>query len=567
MIALNGTPPDGVSIDVIDPFRVFVDEGAPNPYPTQTKPAIILAGGRDVAYTYREAADGTKPTVLLVGGFGSNTLTGGTMSFGNFLPSNHVAQAHAHFADRSGFDATGQTIIGQQIANAVPPSNPSGVAGAAIYGSRGGLMVGGPGNNTFFAMGAGVYEMVGGGYVNSFTIRPSFNGVPASYQIDGGGGESRLVVQAPADENVTFENSTLVDKYNPAFKALAVQANAGLSATAHGIQKVHIVAAPGSSIELGDTSEVNVQFSITGTANIKLGGSAAPDVFDVSTDYNFYGKSNHRYVRQLVGRPYWLTGFYYDDHGYLEDFEQDIQEGLFDLMPPGPFGYNHVNNQYVNVSTSTGRDYIGELSYDITRTFGTTGKVETLRFDVGDSGRSSLTLDGKGSSDDYNISLGLGSFIDVKVEDSDTSTQNTLDVDFRHPLLLPYEATLANDFLRLKYFTPIYHFDALHWNGVSYNTTGYHFYTSSVTYAPAVYFGGNVDIALRTGREFQQTVVNRTSAPVNQHASIIVDGVLAPYEAPLMPAGWNAFTDGIGYGFEFPNDNTVCQTVYADDRI
>ncbi len=67
------------------------------------------------------------------------------------LPSNHVAQAHAHFADHSGFDATGQNIIGQQIANAVPSSNPSGVAGAAIFANRGGLMVGGPGNNTFFA--------------------------------------------------------------------------------------------------------------------------------------------------------------------------------------------------------------------------------------------------------------------------------------------------------------------------------------------------------------------------------------------------------------------------------
>ncbi len=61
LVALSGAAPDGVSINVIDPFRVFYDEGATIPYPPQTKPAIVLVGGKDVVYTYSEVADGTHP--------------------------------------------------------------------------------------------------------------------------------------------------------------------------------------------------------------------------------------------------------------------------------------------------------------------------------------------------------------------------------------------------------------------------------------------------------------------------------------------------------------------------
>ena len=72
----------------------------------------------------------------------------------------------------------------------------------------------------------------------------------------------------PAGENVTFENSTVADKYNPAYKALAVEANAGLSATAHGIKRCKIVATSGSTVTLGDTSELNIEFSIVGGVNL-----------------------------------------------------------------------------------------------------------------------------------------------------------------------------------------------------------------------------------------------------------------------------------------------------------
>ena len=509
LIALDGTPPDQVAINVIDPFRVFVDEGVIiNPYPAQTKPAVILAGGKDVVYSYAEAADGTKPNVLLVGGFGSNTLTGGTMEFGNFLPSSRVAQAHAHFADISGFDAVGQSLIGQQIANAVPPSTPSGIIGATMSASRGGLMMGGPGNNSFYATGAGDYEMVGGNWLNSFDISPSYRGAPATYQIDGGGGASKLVVRVPGDENVIFENSTIVDKYTPTLKALDVLANAGLSATAHGIQKVHIVAAAGSSIELGDTSEVDIQFSIAGSAHLKFGGSPAPDDFSVVAQYAYNGRANRYNVPAL--EPFDNTG-YSGSH----DFDNGIQD----------FTVRSLDSFY-------GR-HDGPV-YTIVRTFGTNGKTQSIPFAVGDSNSSSITLDGKGASDDYDIGLGIGTFFDITVEDSDAATQNSLTVDYQQAYLLSHRATLTDSSLKLEYFTPIILFP------VTFTTQVTHFYTASATYSPSVHFGANVDIAFVATGPFQQLIVNRPNAP--QRASILFDGI---YTVP--GGGGQAFPTNFAY--------------------
>ena len=38
-------------------------------------------------------SDGSHPNVLLIGGYGSNTLTGGTAEFGNFVPGNFIDRA------------------------------------------------------------------------------------------------------------------------------------------------------------------------------------------------------------------------------------------------------------------------------------------------------------------------------------------------------------------------------------------------------------------------------------------------------------------------------------------
>ncbi len=274
LLGVNGVVPDGVSLNIIDPFRMFADEGAIDPAPAQTKPGVVLAGGKNVVYKYTEASDGSHATALLAGGYGSNTLTGGTMEFGNFIPAERIDQAKQHFGDESGYDAAGIGLINSTIDTAIAPADPTGIIGATMTASHGGLMFGGPGSNSFFAAGAGAYEMIGGTWVNTFSMSPSFDGVPATYQIDGGPfGQSSLVVRVPADENVTFENSTIPDKYDPTYKALAVEANAGLSATAHGIQNVNILATSGSTVTLGDTSELNIDFSISGGAHLIFGGT------------------------------------------------------------------------------------------------------------------------------------------------------------------------------------------------------------------------------------------------------------------------------------------------------
>ena len=222
-VGLSGAVPDGVSIDIVDPFTVFTTEGAPDPQPPQTESGVLLAGGKSVVYKYAENPGGSLATVLLVGGYGSNSLTGGTMAFGNFVPAARIGEAKNHFGNLTGFDAAGQAYINARIDSVLAPASPAGIIGATMTGNRGGLMFGGPGNNSFFATGPGAYDMVGGAWTNNFTISPSFNGVPATYQIDGGPfGQSTLVVRVPATENVLVREQHDRRQVQPAFKALAV---------------------------------------------------------------------------------------------------------------------------------------------------------------------------------------------------------------------------------------------------------------------------------------------------------------------------------------------------------
>ena len=492
LIGVNGVVPQGMSINVIDPFRLFKDEGAPEPEPAQTTPAVILVGGKNVAYKYSETSDGSHAKVLLAGGYGSNTLTGGTMEFGNFIPAARIDQAKQHFGDTSGFDAAGVGLINSTIDAAVAPANPAGIIGATMTASHGGLMFGGPGNNSFIATGAGAYEMIGGMWVNTFNITPSFDDVPATYQIDGGPfGQSQLVVRVPAGENVTFENSTVVDKYNPSFKALAVEANAGLSATAHGIQKVHIVATSGSSVAIGDTSELNIDFSISGGAHLTFGGTNAPDSFDVSTSGPFYGMKNHFSVPKFA--------YYY-------------YPPAFGGATVGP-----VPDIYGVLLPNRNSDPI----YYVTRTFGTNGKTQTIPFAVSDADASSIGLDGKGAKDTYNLTLGVGAFIDVAVEDSDTTTQNDLTVNVRDRALFNNQVTLTDNALHLDYYTLVDYLDAIPL--VTYGNPEYYAFSSSVHYTPSVMFGANENVTFASARAFTQTIVDRPTAP--QAATILVDGL------------------------------------------
>ncbi len=470
LLGVNGTVPNGEYIDITDPFRLFDDESVPNPAPSQTKPGVILAGGSNVVYQYDEQSDGSHATVLLAGGYGYSTLSGGTMEFGNFIPADRAAQAIQGFGDTSGYDAAGIALINASINGDAAPADPAGVIGSTMTASHGGLMLGGAGNNSFIAAGPGAYDMIGGTWVNTFNMSPSFDDVPATYDIDGGPfGQSLLVVRVPADENVTFENSTVPDKYNPSLKALAVDGNAGLSATVHGIQKVHIVGSSGSHVTIGDTSEVNVAFSISGGAHLTFGGTNAPDDFSVDT-----------------------SGSYYD--------------GMDHVTAP-KFAYTHDGLQLPALGGLELPSRLPDPVYSITRTFGTNNVTQTIPFAIDDEDGSSISLDGGGASDTYSITLGVGAFVDVSVDDSDPTTQNTLTVNVRDGNLVNNIATLTDNALHLDYYTEVVWQDFLPAFGSGYD---YSAYTSSVHYTPTVTFGANEDITFGSAfRSFKRSSTGR----------------------------------------------------------
>ncbi|MCC7085315.1 MAG: VCBS repeat-containing protein [Pirellulales bacterium] len=563
LIGVNGAVPDGVSINIVDPFRMFKDEGAIDPTPAQTKPGIVLAGGKNAYYKYTEVADGSHATALLAGGYGSNTLTGGTIEFGNFIPADRIAQAKAHFGDISGYDAAGQGLIDSSIDAAVAPADPAGIIGATMTASHGGLMLGGPGNNSFIATGAGAYEMIGGGWVNSFNITPSFAGGTATYQIDGGPyGQSSLIVRVPAGETADFENGTVPDKYHPEFKALDVFSNAGLFATAHGIQKVLATGVAGSTIVFGDTSEMDIQFSVRGAATVKFGGSPAPDqfavnsVYDTVTDYN--GRKSGRSIGvhgDAYGRSTMKLNEYQSGHlpgdsqypnvrvvpydgklTYVNDFYGYMWVPLvypdtpyFYATPPvGLFLYDYIAVNTGHQETSTilpvsyrpgSLDFQGlyfrfdDPLYSFSRTFGTNGRTQVISFEVSDVSSSSVVLDGRGASDNYDVDVGLGSFLNITVDDSDPTTQNTLHTNFLDGALLPHKATLTDNSVNLEFYTqsnfsPTY--------GVYYNY-------QAVKYTPTIFFGDNIDITLHSAYPFKQVVVDRPRAP--QDLTVVADGV------------------------------------------
>lgn len=562
LVGVNGVMPDGVTLNIIDPFRMFEDEGAINPTPAQTTPAVVLAGGKNVVYDYTEASDGSHARVLLAGGFGSNTLTGGTMEFGNFIPADRINQAKQQFGNESGFDAAGVALINSSIDAVLAPADPAGVIGATMTASHGGLMFGGAGNNSFIATGPGAYEMLGGPWVNTFNIAPSFNGVPATYAIDGGPyGQSQLIVRVPAGDLADFENGTVPDKYDPAFKALDIYSNAGLFATAHGIDIVQTSSAPGSTVVLGDTSELNIQFKLKGSGTIRFGGSNAPDNFSVSTVYEprgvqgasweslvypttFYGTKDRHSA--LLLRP-WparvsdvaaLGGFdalFHKLVKYGPVNEQDqlgqwawvspkLPESQWPYLVAVPPGANENGGAYHFIEAledfwyprpdyGSNGDIFTKLfpapTYTIGRTFGTNGRMQNITFELGEADSTQMILDGRGASDNYDVNLGLGSFIDVTIDDSDETTQNSLVVHYGGSAALGEKVELTDTSLKVEYATPLSPRTSDNGNGIYYYTS----FGSSVSYSPTVKFDANTDITFSTGDQFPETIVNRPNAP------------------------------------------------------
>jgi hypothetical protein len=480
-VGISGTVPDGVSIDVTDPFRVFQDAGAPNPAPAQTTPGVLLVGGTDVTYGYDEESDGSHPTVLLAGGYGYSTLIGGTMEFGNFIPADRINQAEGHFGDTSGYDATGQALLNSEIQADVAPADPTGITGSTMTASHGGLMLGGPGDNSFGAAGPGDYEMIGGSWINSFTISPSFNGVPATYTIDGGGGQSLLNVRVPTGDLADFEDGTDPDKYNPQYVVLDIYSNAGLFATAQGISTVSTFAEPNSNVEVGDTSELNIDFKLAGSGNFTFGGSAGPDLFSMSASYVYYGTAQ-RYQRDDLSL---------DDNG--------------NIIPPGPgLGIGPLLDAPV---------------FTINRTFGTNGRFQSIQLDAVDPLHTPITLDGRGGSDTYDLDLGLGNFSDIHINDSDATTRNSLTITPVTTDLFFHQATVTDDAINFEFYTP------LEVNLIPEPPNSYLiYYGASVGYFPSVTFSGNVDPTLAGAALFNQVVIDRPDADPSQTFTVELEG-------------------------------------------
>ncbi len=367
------------------------------------------------------------------------------------------------------------------------PADPAGIVGATMIASRGGLMFGGPGNNSFLAAGPGAYDMVGGTWVNSFTISPSFGGVPATYQIDGGGGESQLVVKVPAGDIADFENGTVPDKYDPAYQALDIYSNAGLFATAQGINEVIPVGAVGATIILGDTSELNIDFNIQGSGRIVFGGSPAPDSFSVTATYPLAGADTNNTAEHRTAAfmyPLVANAVFGDKADWF-------------FWYPGDSGYESV--------------YAEGPFYSVSRIFGTNGRTQDVELTVNRVADTSITLDGRGGSDQYQVVLGLGTFLNVTVADSDPSTQNSLVVDARQTGFFNDRVTLTDTSLKVEYYTPILYM---------YYPSAH--YASSVAYAPTIFFGANTDITFATAYPFEQTIIDRVAGP--QNATILIDG-------------------------------------------
>jgi hypothetical protein len=480
-VGINGTVPDGVSINVTDPFRVFQDAGAPNPAPAQTKPGVLLAGGTDVTYDYNEESDGTHPYVLLAGGYGYSTLSGGTMEFGNFIPADRVGEAEGHFGDTSGYDATAQALLNSEIQADVAPADPTGITGSTMIASHGGLMLGGPGNNSFVAGGPGAYEMIGGAWINSFTISPSFNGVPATYTIDGGGGQSLLNVRVPTGDLADFEDGTDPDKYNPQYVVLDIYSNAGLFATAQGISTVSTFAAPGSNVEVGDTSELNIDFKLAGSGNFTFGGSAGPDLFSMSASYVYYGTAE-RFQRV--------------------DLSLD---GNGNIIPPGSgLGIGPLLDAPV---------------FTINRTFGTNGRFQSIRLAAVDPAHTPITLDGRGGSDNYDVDLGLGNFSDIHINDSDATTRNSLLITPLTTDLFFHQATVTDDAINFEFYTP------LEYNYIPEPPNSYLiYYGASVGYYPSVTFSGNVDPTLAGAGLIEHVIIDRPDADPSQTVTVELEG-------------------------------------------
>ena len=101
---------------------------------------------------------------------------------------------------------------------------------------------------------------------------------------------------------------------------------------------------------------------------------------------------------------------------------------------------------------------------------------------------------------------GVGSFININVDDSDALTQNNLLVTLnvaQSAGLFPDTLQVTDNALALKYYTLAYN------EGSFY---GYHLWRTSVVYTPTIFFSTNVDVTLDSLAAFKHTTVDRPNS-------------------------------------------------------
>ncbi len=249
----------------------------------------------------------------------------------------------------------------------------------------------------------------------------------------------------------------------------------------------------------------------------------APDDFNVYTTGSYYDQKNH----------FTVPKFGYDEYNVFHPFTN------YGIALPSRFP-NPV--------------------YYISRYFGTNGCAETIPFSIDDNFNSAIELNGGGASDTYYVTLGVGSFVNVTVNDTDTASQNELTVQVFDSNLVYNTATLTDNSVQLDYYT-----DVVFQDFIPVGITGLYrsSSTSSAHYTTSVFFGANDNLTFGSPVQFIQTIINRPTAPqsvnVNiggfSYASYIPYASFGP-EPRAFDLSTNPFTD-IDFGNATPRNFVI----------
>jgi hypothetical protein len=267
---------------------------------------------------------------------------------------------------------------------------------------------------------------------------------------------------------------------------------------------------------------LDIDIAIRGSGTMKFGGSPQPDIFDVSTRYDvvgFYGYGTRNHRTMAIESRYVNGDVYYLYPG--------------DTRSPNDAGYV---SEYKYV-------YVDGPFYSIFRTFGTNNRTQSIELNVGEVNSTSLVLDARGGADQYHVAVGLGSFLDIVMDDTDSTTQNSLLIDSRKLGFINHRAILTDNSLHLEFYTPI--------TAVNYGLGRYVNYMS-VSYSPTFYFGANSDVTFAAADPFVETTINRPAAP--QNASVLYDGISTGSMIAINYAGPTA------YDPEQPNGQLITAT-------